>query len=97
MIDRRQGLMTDTGEARRKGDKVFGFILGILLVFLLNWLMGCTQATVRESAALKNHTLDCRVEPSDFRCQVYMPEDDGVAETAEKIAEDLESDFEEGL
>ena len=46
MIERRLGLKTDTGHARRWHDKLFGFILGLLLIFLLNWILGCGHIEV---------------------------------------------------
>lgn len=79
MRDRRQGIMTDTGHARRWNDKIFSFIFFILLVFLLNWILGCAGGKVGEEVSdLRRTTVDC-AEPyfqDDFRCQVYLPEED---------------------
>lgn len=86
MRDRRQGLMTDTGHARRWHDKLFGFTLGLLLVFLVNWLLGC--ATVSDQGRTP---VDCS-EPyfqDDFRCSVYLPEEEINYEAVESV--DLET------
>jgi hypothetical protein len=72
-IDRRQGIMTDTGQSRRRQDKLVGFILGILLVFLLNWALGCSAA-VKVSEPSRFPAIDCKAEPDAFRCQTYLPE-----------------------
>ena len=82
MRERRDGLSTDTGHARRWNDKIFSFAVFLLLVFLANWLIGCAGAA-KGAESSRFQAPDCQAEPDDFRCQVYEPEEDILADEEE--------------
>ena len=92
MKNRRQGIMTDTGHARRWHDKLFGFTLGLLLIFLLNWILGCSAvAPVTETSRYPAPDCSEGAAHEDFRCTVYMPEEEIDYEDADGVdLEDVE-------
>ena len=83
--------MTDTGQARRVGDKTMSFILFMLIVFLANWLIGCTTPPERRPA----YVLKCgdAYWKDDVRCSkgwYAIPEEMQYDSTEEITDEEFE-------
>ena len=70
--ERRHGLKTDTGHARRFNDKLFSFIFWALLIFLLGMIFGCSSAKRAERLPAQCNLAEYAM---DFRCQAYVPDD----------------------
>lgn len=70
-IERRGHGAPSVAGANRSTDKAISFIAFLLLVFLINWLVGCqTAEPVQRVVASPN----CKEKPVDFRCIPYYPE-----------------------
>ena len=73
-IERRSRSNPECGKARRWTDKLFSFVAFLLIMFLLNWALGCAvTAPVSERELYDN--LDCKAHPDDVRCELYFPEE----------------------
>lgn len=74
MKDRRKSTEFDcTFDGKRRGDKIASFVFFMLLVFLINWAIGCGGVRVKTGVI---YPPDCNVFPNDFRCKSYVPQHD---------------------